>query len=186
MPPDQDAATAERKGREWRLEVLERRREQADSFTWGVPGFAIAGQAFLLAIVLNPETQPSARLIASLAGLFTVLGLGHLLFKQIYLFDYYEAVIEKERRALDLPGVQLDALRKLEPFPRNTLYRQRGWANRRKPRYWIAVRLRSVQVWFWVFLALAAIDGFLFLVSLLEVSGVDVGWFDAPTSAPSA
>ena len=91
----------------WRLDVIERRRAQADSFTWAVPGIAIAAQAFLLSIALNASTEPLGRLIAAAAGLSAVLALGHLLFKQVYLFDLYEALIERERRSYDLnlPGV---------------------------------------------------------------------------------
>jgi hypothetical protein len=97
--------------REWRMHVIEGRREQVDGFMWAIPGFAIASQAFLLTVALRDDAQPTARLIASVAGLIILLSLGQLVGKQVYLFDLYEAFIERERELLKRPGVQLDALR---------------------------------------------------------------------------
>src|SRR4051794_5208487 len=100
----------DRRGLEWRLDILERRREEADHFAWAVPGLIIAAQAFLLSIALNPTTQPLGRLLAALAGLVTLGATAHLLAKQAYNFDVYEAVIERDRQLLNLPGVQMDGL----------------------------------------------------------------------------
>ena len=89
------------------LAALEARRHQADGFAWAVPGLAIAAQAFLLSIALDPSTSPTGRLMAAIAGGMALLGSMHLLVKQNYHFDLYEAVIERERKALGLHSVQL-------------------------------------------------------------------------------
>ena len=89
------------------LATLEARRHQADGFAWAVPGLAIAAQAFLLSIALDPSTSPTGRLMAAIAGGMALLGSMHLLVKQNYHFDLYEAVIERERKALGLHSVQL-------------------------------------------------------------------------------
>jgi hypothetical protein len=136
------------RGLAWRLEVLEGRREEADRFAWAVPGLTIAGQAFLLSIALDPGTRPLARLLAAVAGLVTLGATAHLLAKQAYNFDVFEAVIERDRKRLGLPGVQMDAL-VVNPAspPANTSYRRRRWSDRRTLRHWLVVRFKAMFVW---------------------------------------
>jgi hypothetical protein len=100
----------ELRGFKWRLDVLEGRREESDRFAWAVPALVIAAQAFLLSVALNPTTQPFGRLVASLAGVITLGATTHLMAKQVYNFDVYEAVIERDRKLLEFPSVQMDAL----------------------------------------------------------------------------
>jgi hypothetical protein len=145
------------------LETIEARRAQSDTFAWTVPGLAIAGQAFILSIALGPDTQPAGRLVASLAGLLALVATMHLMAKQAYNFDVYEAVIERERKTLSLPGVQMDALTaKLGSFPENTQLVKRGWLDERKHRWRgsqrLVRRLKAVTMWLSVLGCLAVID----------------------------
>lgn len=172
---------------EFLLETTESRRRQADSFAWTVPGLAIAGQAFLLSIALAPDTEPLGRLLASLAGLVALIASGHLMAKQVYNFDVFEAVIERERKNLSLPGVQMDALRG-EPdsfpasFPENTSYVKRKWWRKRLLRHWFAVRWKAVFVWAIALAVLAAVDCFLIGYSIYALAHGDPGWFSPDPS----
>jgi hypothetical protein len=166
---------SEREGLLWRLEVIEKRREQADAFTWAVPGLAVAAQAFLLSIVLRGDVTSLARLLASLAGLIAALAAMHLYAKDVYTFDIYEAVIEAERKQLGLPGVQLDALRKIT-FPDNTQYVKRGWATK----WWrqhLIVRRPAATVWLVSLAGFAVIDLLLLAYAIVSLAGGDPGWF---------
>ena len=76
--------------REWEfLQELERRRNQSDAITWAVPGFAIAA-AFLLTIVFRPETQPTGRFFASVAGAIIVFATLHHFSKSAFNFDLWD------------------------------------------------------------------------------------------------
>jgi hypothetical protein len=125
--PDETSASDLR----WR-DYLEDRRAQVEQFTWGVPGLAVAGQAFLLTIVLRPDTASLARLIAASAGIVAAWATLHLYAKQVYLFDLYEGAIEWDRARRELRGLQTDALRNIQ-IPANTTYAKRSWDS---PRTW--------------------------------------------------
>jgi len=163
---------------EFLLATAESRRRQADSFAWTVPGLAIAGQAFLLSIALAPNTEPLARFLASLAGLVALIASSHLLAKQVYNFD---VVIERERKRLGLPGVQMDGLRG-EPdsfppsFPTNTSYVKRRWWSNRLVRHWFAVRWKAVFVWGIALGVLAGIDCFLIGYSIYALAYGEPHW----------
>jgi hypothetical protein len=157
----------------WRLSVVEGRREQAEAFTWAVPGLAIAGQAFLLAIVLGTDVTHQARIVAASAGLVASLAAAHLYAKQVFLFDLYEGFIERQRRTLGLPGVQTDQLRE-GGFPPNTMYVKRGW----ETSWWrqrFIVKIRAGTVWAIVLLTFAAIDALLLAYSIVALF-CDPGW----------
>ena len=170
-----DTPPNERQAREWRLEIMERRREQADSFAWSVPGLAIAGQAFLLSIALAPNTAPLGRLLAAFAGFVALLATAHLMAKQVHNFDVYEAVIERDRKLLGRPGVQMDALDP-QSFPANTSYVRRRWSNPRWPQHWVVAELKSVRVWLVTLVALLAVDGFLLGYAIYSLLCDDPGW----------
>jgi hypothetical protein len=146
---------------EFLLQTIESRRRQAESFAWTVPGLAIAGQAFLQSIALASS---------------------HLLAKQVYNFDVFEAVIERERKRLGLPGVQMDALRGTPDsfpasFPENTSYVKRRWWCKRLLRHWFAVRWKVVYVWAIALAVLAVVDCFLIGYSIYALAYGDPGWF---------
>ena len=111
-----------------------------------MPGLVIAAQAFLLSIALDPSTQPLGRLISSLAGLVTLLATAHLMAKQAYNFDVFEAVIERDRKLLGLPGVQMDALTRNPGFPENTNYMRRRWSSEHLWRHRLVVRTKAMSV----------------------------------------
>jgi hypothetical protein len=165
------------KAAHWRLEIIEGRRAQVEAFTWSIPGLAIAGQAFLLTIALSSDVTSVARLLAALAGFTAAVAATHLYGKQIYLFDLYEAVMEKERKELRLPGVQLDALLKGH-FPENTLYMKRGWANKRSWRHRVIVSQRSAVVWFLALIGFVLLDLFILIYAIAAVAGADPHWLD--------
>ena len=156
------------------LDTLEARRHQADSFAWAVPGLAIAAQAFLLSIALDPSTEPLGRLVAAAAGVVALLGAMHLLVKQTFHFDLYEAVIERERKALNLDSVQLDGL--LDgPFPNNTQFVRDGWQTR--PLLIWAVGLKARRVWTrYVLGTLLTIDLLIIAYSFWALACSDPGW----------
>ncbi len=165
----------EARGLKWRLEVLEARREESDRFAWAVPGLVIAAQAFLLSVALNPNTQPFGRLVASFAGFVTVVATAHLMAKQVHHFDVYEAVIERDRKLLDLPGLQMDALTgNPESLPENTSYRKRRWWEGWRRR--LIVNRKAVEVWAWTLMLIAALDLGLFVYSIFAWAGADPGW----------
>lgn len=155
------------------IQTLEARRHQADTFAWSVPGLAIAAQAFLLSIALDPSTEPAGRLAAAAAGIVALLlGAFHLLYKQTHYFDLYEAVIERERRKLGLHSVQLDALLP-GPFPANTQFVKTGWQKKRLLRW--TVRRKARNVWAIVLGSLTFLDVALVGYSAWALVG-DPGW----------
>lgn len=157
--------------------MIEARRAEEDRFAWTVPGFAIAGQAFLLAIVLRDDVTSTARLVASIAGVLFAVGAAHLYGKNVYLFDIYEAFIEYERQRLGLHSVQLDALRDLDRYyPANTQYVQRGYRDRRGWRYRLIVRHKTANVWLSTLAAFVVLDFLLGLYAIVALAGADLNW----------
>jgi hypothetical protein len=165
----------------WRLEIVEGRRNHYDSYAWAVPGLALAAQAFLLQIALDPAVTPLARMLASLAGLVALLASAQLFAKHCYNFDLYEAVIERDRLRLasPLPSLQKSILTTERVFPSNTSYAERRWAEPYLWRHRLVVRLKSVTVWGIALVALLAIDGFLFVYSIVALAGADPGWLNS-------
>jgi hypothetical protein len=179
MHPDEQLETLsdeDRQGLTWRLDVLERRREESDRFAWAVPGLVIAAQAFLLSVALNANTHPFGRLLAAGAGLVTLLATAHLMAKQVHHFDVFEAVIERDRERLGLPGVQMDALTldPQPPFPENTSYMKRGWW--KGWRRVLVVDRKAVAVWAITLGLLAVLDLGLVVYSAFAWAGRDPGW----------
>lgn len=91
-----------------------------------MPGLAVAGQAFLLTIVLRPDSASPARLIAASVGVVAAWATLHLYAKQVYVSDLYEGAIEWDRGRRKLPGLQTDDLTDLQ-IPANTTYAKRSW-----------------------------------------------------------
>jgi hypothetical protein len=64
-----------------RLELLERRRLEIDATLWQIPGLTVAGQAFLLQVLVNEKTSHATAWLAAGAGILataaTGLALGH-------------------------------------------------------------------------------------------------------------
>jgi hypothetical protein len=64
-----------------RLELLERRRLEIDATLWQIPGLTVAGQAFLLQVLVSKETSHETAKLAAAAGILatvaTGLALGH-------------------------------------------------------------------------------------------------------------
>jgi hypothetical protein len=119
---------SKREGSKSLIDAAEARMRQAETFTWAVPGLAIAGQAFLLTIGLNSDRGDGARIVAALAALVTLLPALHFLGKHSFNFDVYDAVIERERINLGWPRMTRDDLLKdMESFPKDCLLRQREW-----------------------------------------------------------
>lgn len=157
--------------------MIEARRAEEDRFAWTVPGFAIAAQAFLLAIVLNANVTSLARFLASLAGLMAAAAAAHLYGKNVYLFDLYEAYIHFERRRLGLHSVQLDALREFE-YPSDTNYVKRKWADESSWRYRLIVDHKTANVWLGTLFGFVLVDLALLLYSFLALCGADPHWLD--------
>jgi len=89
-----------------RLQRLEARRTQSDTFVWSVPALALGGQAFLLTIALGVDTRPLARMIAAAAGMLTLAASIHFMLKQSYYFKLYDAAIEAGRKELGLSAAR--------------------------------------------------------------------------------
>lgn len=159
--------------RQWR-ELIEQRRAQVESFTWSVPGLAVAAQAFILAIALSPDVTETARLLAALAGVTAAGATLHFYAKQVCLFDLYEGAIEYERQRLDQPGLQNDELRAL-PIPVNTMWRIRGWEKSWWRRRFV-LDSKTAVVWFRALGVFVVIDALLLVYAFLAICGIDFGW----------
>jgi hypothetical protein len=123
--------------RDWEfLQTLERRRNQSDSIAWIVPGLAIASEAFLLTIVLRPETASGSRCIAALVGALIIFAALGLFWKSVFNFDLWDAHINEQRRRLHLRGVLTrdDLLRATDDFPPSEQVRRRRYNTRRAPK----------------------------------------------------
>jgi hypothetical protein len=110
------------------LQAAEARLAQAASFTWAVPTLALAGQAFLLNIALAKGTSNSAQALAATAGLILLVASLHFMAKHTFNYDWWEAVIERERAALGWDSTQRNRiLQDVKSFDPATLLRQREW-----------------------------------------------------------
>jgi hypothetical protein len=110
------------------IDAAEARMRQAETFTWAVPGLAIASQALLLTVALRSDYADWAQALAALAALLTLLPALHFLGKHTFNFDVYDAVIERERIRLGWPRMTRDyLLAEIESFPNDCLLRQREW-----------------------------------------------------------
>ena len=156
------------------LYAMEARVNQAATLAWAVPGLALTGQALLFTVALDPNTEPGDRAIAAIAGLFTLLAAAHLFGKQVFNFDWYEAVIERERIRLGYDRLSRDhLLSDIESFPADTLLRKRGWMDksgppRRRFRNWLVVRVKAVWMWSLVLVGLAVLDVIVLVCALRE------------------
>jgi hypothetical protein len=110
------------------IETAETRMQQAATFTWAVPTLALAGQAFLLTIALDDKASDWARALSAGAGIVTLVASLQFLAKHTFNFDWHEAVIERERAALNWPSMQRhEILGDLTTFSPNLLLRKREW-----------------------------------------------------------
>lgn len=66
-----------------RLELLERRRLQIDATLWQIPGLTVAGQAFLLQVLVNERTSDLTAWLAAAAGIFATIATGLALWQQV-------------------------------------------------------------------------------------------------------
>lgn len=96
---------------------MERRRDTSDGLTWTVPGLALTAEAFLLTIALAHDTATPARMLAALAGMVPLAAALHFFWKQSFHFDWFEAVIERERRGLGLASMRRDQYTRAEDWP---------------------------------------------------------------------
>lgn len=121
--------TAEYAKRTALIDAAEARLQQAASFTWAVPTLALAGQAFLLTIALDDGSSDSARLVATGAGVITLFASLQFMAKHTFNFDWWEAVIERERKALGWDSLQRNKMLdgRLQEFRPDTLLRKREW-----------------------------------------------------------
>jgi hypothetical protein len=66
-----------------RLELLERRRLQVDATLWQIPGLTVAGQAFLLQVLVNTNTSDGTAWLAAAAGIAAVVATALALGNQV-------------------------------------------------------------------------------------------------------
>jgi hypothetical protein len=163
------------------LTVAEGRLQQAATFTWTVPALALAAQAFLLTIALDPDASDRTRAAAAFAGFVTVIASLQFLAKHTFNFDWWEAVIERERAALGWESLQRHRiLEPIEQYPLDSLLRKREWYQAEpelqrngahrwllRARGWFAVRLKATVVWSIALLFFAVLDCVLVVLALL-------------------
>lgn len=77
------APVAEETDPRGRLELLERRRLQTDATLWQIPGLSVAGQAFLLQVLVNDTTSAMTAVLAAAAGMLATLATGLALWHQV-------------------------------------------------------------------------------------------------------
>ena len=159
------------------LEALERRRTQADTIAWTVPGLAVAAQAFLLTIALGPETEPLARLLACIAGGLILFAALRLIWKSMFNFDLYDGWINHERDRLSLRGVRTksDLLARAAELSPDDAVHVRGYRTRWQRRVFI-VTWRSTDAWIWTLRALILLDALIAVYAIVELAGVRPGW----------
>ena len=170
-PPERSRDDQERLDQEL-LDSAERRRAHADAFAWGVPGLAVAGEAFLLTIALGSDTQPLGRLLASIAGILVVFGALHFLAKQAFYFRLYDTVIERQRDRLGLTSLHRERLDRLD-LPDGIS---------RPARTWFSWNLGSVLVWRIVFAGLLLLDALILGYAIWELAD-DPGWLSRPSGS---
>jgi hypothetical protein len=164
---------------------MESRRDKSDSLAWTVPGLALTAEAFLLTIALAPDTTMPARMAAALAGIAPLAAALHFFWKQSFHFDWFEAVIERERRALDWAPMRRDEYTRAEDWldyvtgsrfvTRYTKPVSRGDPNSARKtnwRFWIVDR-QATLVWTVALGLLFAIDAAIFFYAL----GAWRGWW---------
>ncbi len=150
------------------LDVAEKRRAVADSFAWTVPGLAVAAEAFLLSIALSTSTEPAGRIVAVIAGGFAVAGALHFIGKQSYLFDLYDALIERQRERLGRMSMHREAIESLD-FPSHV----KGLSRRRS---WLVKKVRAVLFWKILLLTLMGINALILFYAIYELWRGDPGW----------
>lgn len=170
--------------RDWEfLQTLERRRNQSDAIAWTVPALAIAAEAFLLTIVLRPETQAAGRFVASIAGVFMLAAALHLLWKSVFNFDLWDSHVNDQRRKLRLHGVLTrdDLYPAAETFPEQEQIRKR-YGQRWRLSYWLGRRCPASRTWILAVEALLLLNVLLALYSSLEWVGV-IDWLGSDNGA---
>jgi hypothetical protein len=171
------------------LEAMEARSRQAETFAWAVPALALTAQAFILTVAFDENVPWGGRSIAAFSGMVILIAALLLLGKHTLNFDFYEAVIDRERAKLGLPPASRNALlgmRRGEPatvarpqvdtFPTNTGFRDRDWLGLYLDdttgwgrRWWVRFRMRvifrwrAISVWVGALGLLAALDFGVFL-----------------------
>jgi hypothetical protein len=165
--------------RDWEfLRTLERRRNQSDSIAWTVPSLAIAAEAFLLTIVLRPETAPGSRLVAAAVGALVIFAALRLLWKSVFNFDLWDAHINDQRRRLHLRPVRTrdDLLPAAQNFPVGEKVRDRRYST--GLRKLMIVDLAASTVWIWTLRILLGLNLLLAVLAFVEWAGwSDVGLF---------
>jgi hypothetical protein len=162
------------------LEAAEARMRQAETFAWAVPALALTAQALLLTVAFGHSTTPTGRVFASLTGVVTLLAALHLLGKHTFNFDMYEAVIEREREKLELPGVsRKQLLATAKSFPPKSGFRERDWMALEPSEHWLrrlwvntrkrlVVDVKAVVVWGLALALLVAIDLGVLVAALID------------------
>ncbi len=124
-------------------ERLTTRASQAGSTLWQAPGLALAAQAFLLTIALDPESTRVSVTIACLVGLLTSVMALQLMARRRYLADLDRADMQELERDLGL-------------LPVSDRRRQQVRHPGERPE-WLG-SLSSFRVWQTGFLLIALID----------------------------
>jgi hypothetical protein len=170
------------------LQTLERRRNQSDTIAWTVPALAVAAEAFLLTIVLRPETQDAGRFVASVAGVFMLAAALHLLWKSVFNFDLWDSHINDQRQKLHLHGLRTrdDLFPATKTFPDKEQIRVRKYEERWRVKHWLGFSQPASRTWIWAVQLLLLLNLLLALYSFLEWVGViDWNWFGPDKGARS-
>ncbi len=111
------------------IAAMEARMRQSETFAWNVPALVIAGQSFLLTIGLDKQATPPEKEVAAVAGIAILIAGLHFMWKHSINFWIYEAVVERETKALKQHPVSMGKLlESLEADPAP------AWTDFMKPR----------------------------------------------------
>jgi len=160
------------------LVAVEGRRNLLESVIWGIPGLAVASQAFLFTVTLAAGTPTTGRLLAAIAGLVAAGTTIHYMLKNLYHFDLLEAVIDAERDRLGLRMLHRHELIRTLADSNGSLF-ERRWLRPNGWRRWANEKLvigrSAVMMWVGTLVIFAVIDVVILVLAVLQALGVDAG-----------
>lgn len=156
---------------EYAYRALTERRGRYDTLIWQTPALAVAAEAFLLTVALNPTVSFNGRAVSSFVGLAIILMAGQLVARNRYLeredsLLIHELELARERMT---PNRYFRYHERPDERESNRLGRARlaGDAEIQNKPGWFAGR-QAILVWYAGFGAMAVADLLILIASVLR------------------